>query len=484
MTCSSTEYASGKNALWYQKKCGDPLQFLGCHDVSGLTKPRGELRGRRKRKGKGNFVLVGANQGAPDFGSATIRMFRDEWDLVLDSPCPPNLFIYYSNCGADENPLNYTFIDKLNSVYITETTQEFVVNQILADGETEAGGDIVVEAPIQFLTTDVVKQLNNTTYTVAAVAAHIINDVAICDKAARCPGCDDETDGCQTVWFVTDGIAGSASVDAAIYRTTNGGTAWTLVANPFTDSDDNITDVECVDDVAIFLNGDTAEYAYTQDGGATALNLVTTPTEIMTDVFMLGETKIWICAEGGYVYFSSTRGASVDTQDAGVATLQNLNSISFANALEGYSVGAANAFIYTANGVDWQTGTGPAPATILNVIEAVADTDILIVGDENGILYRSLDNGDNWAILRAATADVASGITSISICDCNVWTFTGNNATDSVVYKTIDGGNEWQLVATKTADIVQSLACCDLNTYWGVGTDGLIFKLAGNSFRD
>lgn len=484
MTCSDTEYTSDKNALWYQKTCGDPFVFLGCHDVSGLTKPRGELTARRKRKGKGKFVIVGARQSAPDFGSATIRLFREEWDIVLDSPCPPNLFIYYSNCKADDDPLNYDFIDALNTIFITETTQEFVVNQVLADGETDAGGDIVVEAPIQFLTSSVVKQLHNTTYTIPAIAAHIVNDVAICDKEARCPGCDDETDGCQTVWIVTDGLAGSASVDAAIYRTVNGGTDWTLVANPFTDTDDNITDVECVDDVAIFLNGDTAEYAYTQDGGDTALNLVTTPTQIMTDVFMLGATNIWICAQAGYIYFSGNRGAGVDVQDAGVATASNLNSISFANALEGYAVGAANAFVFTTNGEDWQAGTGPAPATILNVIEAVADTDIVIVGDENGVLYRSLDNGTTWATLRAATTDVASGITGIAICDCNVWSFTGNDGTDSVVYKTVDGGNEWQLVATKTADVVNALECCDLNTYWGVGTDGLIFKLHGNSFRD
>ncbi len=79
------------------------------------------------------------------------------------------------------------------------------------------------------------------------------------------------------------------------------------------------------------------------------------------------------------------------------------------------------------------------------------------------------------------------GISDISICECNVVLVSGND-TDGLgsVYQSIDGGNTFvkQTTPAVGAESITSLTCCDVNTYFGSGDNGLIFRLSGTSFRD
>jgi photosystem II stability/assembly factor-like uncharacterized protein len=482
----TTIYKSDFVSAWLQRDCFDELEFLGCTDVTDLDlTPRGELSASRQRIGKGQFRIESVRRNAADFGSVTFTFYRGIVDLLNDLPCPPNIILMYSNCGADDDPDNYDFADVLQNVYPGTATQAAIVNAIGPDDATDVGADIVVELPAQFLSNYTLKQLIDTPITISALSAHDIVGVAICDPDPNCGDCDDLTVGCQTIWVITDGVPGSAADVSEIYKSTNGGTTWTQITNNMTDNTDDLSDIECSGDTVIVSNGTTAEYLYATDGST--FNLVTTPTQIISDVFILGPTKIWMAAAGGYVYFSSNRGQSVSTQDAGVATSENLNSISFADSLLGYAVGANNAFIYTEDGQSWQVGTGPAAATVLNVVLAVPNTDALFVGDANGVVYRSEDKGVTWATVYAATTSTAGGIADITLCACNVPTFIANSAGDAagVVIRSIDGGNTWETPSIPSGNTgLEAIACCDVNTYWVVGDVGEVFKLAGQSFRD
>jgi len=147
---ANTYYGSENNALWFQEKCGERLIFLGCHDVTDQAEPTGELTMSRQRVGKGNFQVVRVRRAIPDLPTATVRMYRSDFNLLTDVPCPPNLYIYYSNCGADQDKTNYTFFDLYEGVFVTAKNQAAVVKAIAPDGETESGADIIIEAPIQF----------------------------------------------------------------------------------------------------------------------------------------------------------------------------------------------------------------------------------------------------------------------------------------------------------------------------------------------
>jgi photosystem II stability/assembly factor-like uncharacterized protein len=440
--------------------------------------------------GKGVFAIQSVRRGTADFGSVSMTVYRGISNLLRDLPCPYNLMIIYANCGADEDPNNYDFIDVLRGIQRNGRTQANVVNGIAGDNATDVGGDIIVEIAAQFLSYTEIKPLTPTEVAISAIAAHVVNDIAICDLTADCGDCGD-TQGCETIILVTDGIVGSASADAAIYRSTDGGDTWTLIANPFTDTDDILVSVACSGSVSVVLNGASTSYAYSNDGGVTFTE-VTGLAQIPADVFILGPTKIWIVGAAGYIWRSSTLGASVVVQDAGVMTAQDLNSVSFANSQLGYVAGAANAFGYTENGgTNWTARTGPAPATILNVVKAAPNTEAVFVGDENGVIYRSKDKGVTWATVRAADATVSGGITDIAIPVENVndITVSALNSTGAgTIYHSKDGGQTWEAVASPAlaagSQGINALTICQPNRLWGVGDDGLVFKLKGEDYSD
>ncbi len=479
-------YNSVKNALWLQRECTGNLEFLGCHDLTDLTRPQGEITFSYQRTGKNKFDAVQSKRAIPEPGTATVTLYRQVINLLDELPCPFSLLVYYSNCGSDEDPTNYDFIDVLDTIDKTEIGQTNVVNQIGVDGATDVGGDVTQEISLQFRDFFTVKPLVSTEFTLAALSNRIVADIAVCDVNAECGDCDTPTIGCQTLWIITNGSPGVYG-DARIFKSTDGGTSWTEQTNSMTVDSDDLSSVSCSGDVVVISNGTTSEYQFTNDGGTT-FTLVTTPDQIINDTFVKTDTKIWFAAAGGNIYFSSDKGASIVTQDDGVATSEDLNSIHFADSEKGYAVGASNAFVTTTNGgTAWAAGTGPAVGVVLNVVRAVPDSDILFVGDAAGVVYRSVDKGVTWTTSLTGVTAFANGITDIAICECNRILVSGTDVNDKgSVRESIDGGNTYTAVTTPAAggEDIKALVCCDVNTYFGSGDNGLIFKLAGESFRD
>ncbi len=164
-------------AAWLQRTCNSELEFLGCTDVSDLTIPRGDVIASRQRIGKGDFRVVRTRRTTADLGTVTFTFFRQIVNLVTDLPCPPNIFLMYSNCGSDEDPTNYDFLDILKEINVTETTQAGVVNAIQADDATDVGVDVVVEASTEFSSVNTIKPLLQTNLPITAIfAPHFYNN--------------------------------------------------------------------------------------------------------------------------------------------------------------------------------------------------------------------------------------------------------------------------------------------------------------------
>ncbi len=487
---ATIRYESKNNALWLQRDCFGNQEFLGCHDVTDLTRPQGEVTLSYQRVGKNDFEAIASKKAIPEPGTATVTLYRQTVNLLDELPCPFSLLVYYSNCGVDENSKNYDFIDVLDTIDKLEISQANVINQIGADGETDVGGDVLQEISVQFRDFFTMKPLLHTDLTLAALSGRIVADIAVCDTDPECGDCDTPTIGCQTLWIITNGSPGFYG-DARIFKSVDGGTSWTEQTNSMTIDSDNLSAVSCSGNTVIVTNGDTSEYQFTNDGGTTT-TLVTTPDEVLNDVFVLNPSKIWFAADNGNIYFSEDEGASIVTQDDGVATAQNLNSIHFADAEKGYAAGDSNAFVVTENGgTSWTARTGPAVGVNLNVARAVPNSDIVYVGAANGILYRSIDKGVTWTnALDGSTgsAPFANGISDIAICKCNHVLVSGNDTNGlGALRESIDGGNTFTTVTVSSivgAESITTLTCCDVNTYFGAGDDGTIFKVAGASFRD
>ena len=388
----------------------------------------------------------------------------------------------HSASGADDDPTNFDYLYYYNGVEITsEETDPHVIGMSPDDQNP-----IILTMPASFKERLKVKQLSSQPIDVSAVTTNDLNAVSFCDSAS----CDDfgnlQTLGCQTGYAVSDGTT------AKIVKFTNGGSTITSVSSPFTDADNNIVDVKCEEDTVIVINGTVPGYAYSWDATAT---WGTVSTDVLLNkAYMLGGNKIWFVGQGGYIYYSSNRGASVTAQSEGAVTTQSLNDISAADSLNLYVVGDNNAFLYTSDGGDiWVAKTGPNPSGFPNdlyKVLAIPGTDIVLVGDETGNVYRSEDNGDNWTTVFTSATATAGGVRGLVACDCNVILMAANDedpyfysgsTVDGIVYQSIDGGNSWFAVEVPTNDGILDLICCDVNRYWAVGVEGFVAQITGPS---
>jgi photosystem II stability/assembly factor-like uncharacterized protein len=482
MPSSTQQYLAGETALWLQLSCGEPWIFLGCHNLTGISVPRGDTNPVYCRVAKNTFAIQRTWRGTPGLGALTLVAYDTVLNYIQELACAFNLVVLHSASGADDDPTNYDYLYYYNGVEVTSEDTDSHSIGISPDDQAT----VMLSMPGTFRKRVKVKQLQSTQKNVLALTVNDINAVSFCDD----PSCDNFgnlfTLGCQVGYAVTDGPT------AKVLKTTNGGGVWTALSTPFSNVNHNIIDVKCDGDTVIVLNGLSSEYAYSWDAGV-SFSVVTTPIQVMRKAFMLGGTKVWMVGDAGYVYYSSNRGATVAVQDAGSATAQSLNDISAGDSLTVYAVGNNNAFIMTEDGGNiWSAKTGPAIAAVnddLYKVLAIPGTDIVFVADEEGNVYRSMDRGDTWETVLASNSNLLGGITGLVACDCNVILAIGNNSdpyfyaseVSASAYLSIDGGNSWQGITLPTNTGINDLICCDVNRYWAVGEDGMVIQIAGPS---
>lgn len=482
MASSTQQYLAGEIALWLQLECGEPWIFLGCHNLTGISVPRGDTNPVYCRVGKNRFAIQRTWRGTPGLGALTIVAYDTVLNYIQELGCAFNLIALHSASGSDDDPTNWDYLYYYNGTEITSEETDTHVTGINPDEQTA----VMLSMPGTFRQRLKVKKLAAAEKDVSASTSNRINAVSFCDD----PSCDNfgnlDTIGCQVGYFATNGPT------AKILKTADGGTTISVIATPFTNANHNIADVKCDGDTVVAINGQASEYAYSWDAGV-SWTVVTTPTKILTKAYVMGGTKIWFVGHDGYIYYSANRGATVSVQDAGTATTQTLNDITAADSLLLYAVGNNNAFVVTEDGGNiWSAKTGPASAATnddLYKVLAIPGTDIVFIGDEEGNVYRSTDRGDTWTTVLASNSNLAGGIRGLVACDCNVILAIGNDSdpyfygsgVEATAYQSVDGGNSWAGVELPTNTGIFDLVCCDVNRYWTVGEDGFVAQIAGPS---
>lgn len=477
---SQQQYLAAEIALWFQQSCGEPWVFLGCHNLTGISVPRGDTNPVYCRVAKNKFAIQRTWRGTPGLGSLTVVAYDSILNYLQEQNCAFNLAALHSASGSDDDPFNFQYMYYYNGVEVTSEDTDTHVAGMSPDEQTV----VMLSMPATFRERVKVKKLGASEKDVSALTVLDINAVSFCDD----PSCDNfgnlETIGCQVGYAVTNGPT------AKILKTVDGGSTWAAISTPFTNANHNIGGVVCDNDTVIVINGQASEYAYSWDAGV-SFSLVTTPTKILTKAYMLGGTKIWMVGHDGYIYYSSNRGATVAVQDAGSATTQTLNDISAADSLTLYAVGNNNAFVITEDGGNiWSAKTGPALSANDDIYKvlAIPGTDTVFVADEMGNLYKSEDRGDTWTTVLAGNSNTLGGIKGLVACDCNVLLVIGNNqdpyfygTASATAYQSVDGGNSWFGVELPTNTGINDLVCCDVNRYWAVGEDGFVVQIAGPS---
>jgi hypothetical protein len=202
---------------------------------------------------------------------------------------------------------------------------------------------------------------------------------------------------------------------------------------------------------------------------------------------------IWICGNGGYIYYTTNFKVSVTVQDAGVATTQHLQAINAYDAQNVLSVGNSNAVIYTSNGgFTWESVTGPAVGVNLGACW-MWDAKTWMVGEGaggTGKLWLTTNSGITWSqIGLPSTYSRIYKIAFISEAEGYLLAVAGGM---TYVLRTITAGNEWVVLpqGKKGTSIsntyLTDVAVCSKfgNTAYAAGlaangTAGIALKMSG-----
>lgn len=321
--------------------------------------------------------------------------------------------------------------------------------------------------------------------------------VDICDSV-QCGACGIVSNGCAKVFALTLTAGGSPGLSAELIFTDDGGLTWqeanitTLAANEDPD------DMECVSVNMVVISEDSESIHYAPL--ADILEGIETWIEVTTGfvagngplaIHSQGPCLTWIVAANGFIYFTNDPTVGVtEVQDAGVATVQNLNAIHGFDSNHLVTVGDSNAVVVTTNGgVTWSAITGPSVGVNLNTVFMRGQLEWFI-GDAGGQLWYTLDGGVNW-IEKVFPGSGTGVVRDIKFSSKSV----GFMSHDTVaplgrVLRTIDGGNTWFVEALNNLpvpanDRFNALAVCseDVNLVYagGLGDDAIDGILVGGS---
>lgn len=221
--------------------------------------------------------------------------------------------------------------------------------------------------------------------------------------------------------------------------------------------------------------GEYAEISYSEDYGANwwSVWVGTTLSQTIQALCHYGG-KLWAAASAGYIYGSDDLGDNWTTQEDGTeAPGITLNDIVMYSLQVGYAVGDTNTFLYTSNGSEWYSRTGPS-ATNANLLSvAVNDKGHVFVGAADGNLYVSEDGGQTWATRRAFGAGSVDWVGFDEIHRYFGGLIWNDGGTDiGTLFRSIDGGASWSAPSGQAGEwnsILNGGFICDQNNMFVVG---------------
>ena len=446
------------------------------------------------------FTLAGKVLGDRQLPTMSVNWYyRLDAQSVLDrfikSRCSHDLHIHMGECS---NPNSFDEgwdkILLLEGALPTGWTTSASIGALAPDGRSLLTEDVP-------FTADRMYHIYKMQYSEQA-AAQIVQEIIavdICD-AVQCGSCGIPSNGYDKVFALTLSNAGSPGLSAEVIFTSDGGDNWldTLITTLAANEDPD--DMECVGVNLVVISEDSESIHYAPL--ADILEEQEVWTEVTTGfsagngpraMFAGSSCHVWMVGAGGFVYFSTDPTVGVtETQDAGVATVQDLNAIHGYDIQNLVAVGNANAVILTRNGgATWSALTGPNPATVLNTVW-MKTQDEWWIGDAAGQLWFTVDGGVNW------TEKLFPGSGAGEVRDIK---FASNNvaylAHDTVVpagriLRSINGGFSWFVepllngITVPANDRITALAVSldEVNVLYAGGladnaTDGIMIKGLG-----
>lgn len=476
-------FQAGEGALWAQiyGPNTSPV-YLGCHQLGDVDEPQGDidLIYCQDASAPNRFKVVGSTQGAAGAVTTTVTAaVADELDYLERVKCPFTLFAHMVDTGRKDVFTNY----KRSFVLVNaRVTSRGLTNMVARTPDDNGRSDQTFDLSSEYMLR--VVQLSINRQSISETSA--INDINACAEE-RCRTSDTPAQlPCQVLYAVTDAPTGSPTGKANVLVTTNGGSWAATAANPF-DAGEDIAAVECFElgrdeRRIVVVRGTTdvshpMEIAYSDDAGVTWTNVdvgsingefISSPH----GMFALDRNNIWLATNLGNIYHSDSAGLDWDLIESGVITSNDWLAINFVSENVGWVVGEQNVIARTVDGgVSWSVVTGPSAQTGQNAQAlAVLDRNRAWVGYDNGKLYFTNDEGDNWEE-RAFSGSGVGQVKDISFWNGDMLGYlVVNNASPiGKVLRTINGGYDWESLTTPTNSGLNTISVCDQWGFFVVG---------------
>ncbi len=433
----------------------------------------------------GRFITVGKIRAGESPATSTIESkhaldIRSRMLQLAKIGCPMDVQLHYGDCEDLSQFNDFKKVLVFEDVDITSWTTDDL--GALEDGDESP---IMESAPISALTLYDYTPLSFSEEAADVVTNQVI-DVVICDDIS-CGGCADESEGCEKIYALTLAAGGSPGTPPDVVFSLDGGNTWYAHDIDTLGAAEDPSALACVGIYLVVVANSTNRLHYTLLADVTDVDDPAF-TEVAAgfvaggepnDIWSVG-TKAWIVGDFGYVYVVTDPTGGVVVQDAGEATISQLNAVHALNANFAVAVGNDGAVIVAENGVNWAiTPTNPVgPGTDLTSVWVKSKTEWWVTTSA-GDLFFTLNGGETWT-QQAFLGDGAGVAEAIVFASDSIAYLSHTTAAPlGRLLASFNGGWEWVVLPQQPGlmpdnDEFTAIAACqvDPKLLVGVGLDG------------
>lgn len=243
----------------------------------------------------------------------------------------------------------------------------------------------------------------------------------------------------------------------SVFRSWTGGVSW----GTYPLGSNNLNSVQSLAG-SIWIAGDNGTFYSSINNGSNWSSQTLAAGTNLNSVFFYDANTGWIVGNNGTILKSTNSGANWTTQSSPVTN--NLHSVKFTSAVNGVACGDNGKIIHTTNGgTSWVQYTTPITDNLLSIDQK---TNTILASGNNGIVYKSVDNGANWSSIDYLFAS-KSEINSIYMFDANTYYSCGGGG---FIRKSTDAGSTFTFQANPMMGNLVSIFFFDTQKGWAVSS--------------
>ena len=473
------------------------FEFIGLGIVDSLTDPHGDLApiNSPSMVNAHEFIRLGKIRSAPDLGEASVVEYPQInrpslMERMGKQLCDWHIINKATNCGRKDDLNDWQSL--LHVLYAQSSEDDF--GELMSrdeDNPNEFTSSISHEgiAPRVF-------PIRASAKAEAIVLAQIL-DVIYADQKS-CGTCTPYSTGCNQKFALAAANAGSVGLSGQIVFTKNGTTYNTDDINSLLGG--NGTSLQAMGSyLLVTQETPTPSHHYALISDVTDTPNTYNWTRVTSGYASAGPTcavavtssRAFLGAENGYIYMVTDITAGVTTLTDGSLTTEDMNAIAY-NDSNLLVVGDNNKILFSSNAdndpaaITFSLITGPAVGVNLTAC-AIISQNAWYVGAANGKFYYTIDGGDNWVERSVPYSPTYINDIQFSPDNPLIGVMAVQTATAGYLIRTIDGGRSWRgtppaIEQYATApEKYNAVALCGSNAVFAGGkkassTDGLLVE--------